>query len=45
MREVRFRDDAGMVRVGEWHTNGIEFGGRTYDPETVEILAPSDPKK
>jgi 2-keto-4-pentenoate hydratase/2-oxohepta-3-ene-1,7-dioic acid hydratase in catechol pathway len=34
-----------MVRVGEWDDDGIAYGGRTYDPDAVEILAPSDPEK
>jgi 2-keto-4-pentenoate hydratase/2-oxohepta-3-ene-1,7-dioic acid hydratase in catechol pathway len=33
------------VRVGEWNDDLIEFGGRTYDPADVDILAPSDPDK
>lgn len=45
MRRVRFRDEAGLVRTGEWGDSGIEFGGRIYDPDSVGILAPSDPEK
>ena len=45
MRTVRFRDPAGSTRVGEWTDGGIEFGGETYDPESVEILPPAEPTK
>lgn len=45
MRQVRFRDNAGLVRVGEWTNETIEFGGETYDPEAVDVLPPSDPDK
>lgn len=45
MRTVRFRDPAGSVRVGEWSDDGVFFGGRTYDVEDVELLAPTEPTK
>jgi 2-keto-4-pentenoate hydratase/2-oxohepta-3-ene-1,7-dioic acid hydratase in catechol pathway len=59
MKQVRFRDPAGSVRVGEWVDadgdsadtttagNGgqIRFGGETYDPEDVDVLAPCEPSK
>jgi len=45
MRRVRFRDPAGSVRTGEWTDEGITFGDRTYDPDEVDVLAPSDPSK
>ncbi|MFB6109387.1 MAG: fumarylacetoacetate hydrolase family protein [Halodesulfurarchaeum sp.] len=45
MRTVRFRDQAGGTRTGEWTDAGIEFGGRVYDPEAVEILPPAEPTK
>jgi 2-keto-4-pentenoate hydratase/2-oxohepta-3-ene-1,7-dioic acid hydratase in catechol pathway len=45
MRYVRFRDEAGSVRMGEWTDDGIEFGGRTYDPESVDVLPPVKPSK
>jgi 2-keto-4-pentenoate hydratase/2-oxohepta-3-ene-1,7-dioic acid hydratase in catechol pathway len=45
MRRVRFRDPAGSVRNGEWTDAGIAFGGETYDPDDVELLAPADPTK
>ena len=38
MRRVRFKEPAGHVREGEWTDDGIEFGGRTYDPEAVDVL-------
>ncbi|WP_440008789.1 fumarylacetoacetate hydrolase family protein [Halomicrococcus sp. SG-WS-1] len=45
MRRVRFRDPAGSVRNGEWTDAGIAFGGETYDPDDVDVLAPADPSK
>ncbi len=55
MRYVRFRDDAGDVRRGEWTDDEIvaypNEGSRfvatteTYDPDDVEILPPTDPSK
>lgn len=45
MRTVRFRDPAGATRTGEWTKRGIEFGGRVYDPEEVDVLAPAEPTK
>jgi 2-keto-4-pentenoate hydratase/2-oxohepta-3-ene-1,7-dioic acid hydratase in catechol pathway len=59
MKQVRFRDPAGSVRVGEWvDTDGdpattdiagtggkIRFGGETYDPAEVDVLAPCEPSK
>jgi 2-keto-4-pentenoate hydratase/2-oxohepta-3-ene-1,7-dioic acid hydratase in catechol pathway len=45
MHRVRFRDPAGSVRTGEWTDEGIVFDGRTYAPESVEILPPCEPTK
>ena len=45
MATVRFRDPAGSIRNGVWTDDGIEFGGETYDPDSVDVLAPSDPSK
>ena len=53
MKQVRFRDPSGSIRTGEWvEGNGpagtggqIRFGGRSYDPAAVDVLAPSDPTK
>ncbi|WP_433628035.1 fumarylacetoacetate hydrolase family protein [Halomicrococcus sp. NG-SE-24] len=45
MRRIRFRDPAGSVRNGEWTDAGIAFGGETYDPDDVDVLAPADPSK
>ena len=45
MRHVRFRDEAGSVRNGEWTDDGIEFGGRTYDHDEVDVLPPVEPSK
>jgi len=45
MTRVRFRDPAGAIRDGEWTDDGLEFGGRTYDEDEVEVLAPCEPSK
>lgn len=45
MRKVRFRDPAGSVRVGEWRDEEIRFAGRSYSPDEVTILPPSNPSK
>ena len=45
MASVRFRDPAGTVRTGDWTDDGIEFGGRSYDPEDVDVLPPTEPSK
>jgi 2-keto-4-pentenoate hydratase/2-oxohepta-3-ene-1,7-dioic acid hydratase in catechol pathway len=45
MRHARFRDEAGSVREGEWTDDGIVFGGRTYDPDEVDVLPPVEPTK
>jgi 2-keto-4-pentenoate hydratase/2-oxohepta-3-ene-1,7-dioic acid hydratase in catechol pathway len=45
MREVRFRDPAGHVRVGEWTDGSIDYYGRTYDASDVDVLPPTEPTK
>ncbi|QLG64150.1 fumarylacetoacetate hydrolase family protein [Halorarum salinum] len=46
MRRVRFRDDGGSVRRGEWTDDDvIEFGGEAYDPGSVDVLPPVEPTK
>jgi len=45
MRTVRFRDEAGATRVGDWTENGIESGGQVYDPADVDVLPPAEPTK
>ena len=45
MHQVRFRDPAGSVRVGEWTDDRISVAGRSYDPAEVDVLPPSDPEK
>lgn len=42
---VRFRDGVGSVRYGQWSDDQIHAAGRTYDPDAVDILAPTDPSK
>jgi len=45
MHHVRFRDPAGAVRMGEHHGDEVSFGGRTYDVDDVDVLAPCEPSK
>ncbi|MCO8245950.1 MULTISPECIES: fumarylacetoacetate hydrolase family protein [unclassified Haladaptatus] len=45
MHRVRFRDPAGSVRTGEWRDGKLHFADDSYDPEDVDILAPSEPTK
>jgi 2-keto-4-pentenoate hydratase/2-oxohepta-3-ene-1,7-dioic acid hydratase in catechol pathway len=45
MHQVRFRDPAGSVRVGEWDDDGVHFGGETYAPAEVDVLPPCEPTK
>ena len=45
MRTARFRDPAGRTRTGEWTDEGIVTTDRTYDPEAVTVLPPTDPTK
>lgn len=45
MRTVRFRDPAGSVRTGEWTESAVEFAGRTYDEDEVDVLPPAEPTK
>jgi len=45
MKRARFRDRSGAVRTGEWTGDGLVFGGRTYDPDEVDVLPPCEPSK
>ena len=45
MRLVRFRDQAGYIRQGNWTNQGIEYSGKVYDPQETEILPPVEPSK
>ena len=45
MHWMRFRDQAGAVRTGEYEDGTVSFGGRTDDVEEVDVLPPSDPSK
>ena len=45
MRTARFRDQTGIVRTGELTDEGIEAGSKTYEPDAVDLLAPSEPTK
>ena len=45
MRTVRFRDQMGISRVGEWVDGGIDVGSKKYNPDSVSLLPPSEPTK
>lgn len=45
MRRTRFRDEAGSVREGEWTSDGIKSGGKTYQSNSVDVLPPVEPSK
>ena len=45
MARIRFRDPAGSVRTGELADGRIEAAGRTYDRDSVDVLAPTEPTK
>jgi len=45
MKIARFRDPSGYERIGQWTDDGIAFGGTTYDPDDVDVLAPVEPSK
>lgn len=45
MRRVRFTDPAGTVRYGDWTDDEIVSAGRTYAPDAVDILPPTEPTK
>lgn len=45
MKQIRFRDSAGYVRVGTFEDGRARAAGRTYDLEEVDVLAPCEPSK
>ena len=45
MARVRFRSDSSQIRVGEWADGEITYFGSTYDPESVDVLPPTEPSK
>lgn len=45
MKFVRFKDEAGFVRTGNWTDSGIKSAGKVYNPDKVEILPPTTPTK
>ena len=45
MRNVRFRDSTGKIRVGQWIESKIAFADWKFDPSEVDILPPVDPTK
>ncbi|WP_435156423.1 fumarylacetoacetate hydrolase family protein [Haladaptatus sp. DFWS20] len=45
MRRVRFRDETGIARTGNWTGDGIQTADRSYNPAGVDILPPCEPTK
>lgn len=45
MRTVRFTDQTGYARRGEWNAAGIVVNDATYDPASVDVLPPCEPTK
>lgn len=45
MKKVRFRDQSGMEREGQWKNGEIRYSGKVISPETVDILPPTNPSK
>lgn len=45
LKQARFLDRSGQVRTGRVVDDGLAFGGRVVDPETVRLLAPCEPTK
>ena len=45
MARIRFRDQAGSIRIGTVTDDRIEAAGRTYAREDVDVLPPTDPSK
>ncbi|WP_426963915.1 fumarylacetoacetate hydrolase family protein [Haloparvum alkalitolerans] len=45
MKQIRFRDEAGTTRTGEYDYGTITAAGRTYAVDDVEVLPPCEPTK
>jgi 2-keto-4-pentenoate hydratase/2-oxohepta-3-ene-1,7-dioic acid hydratase in catechol pathway len=45
MQEMRFRDPAGAVRVGEYENGTVTAAGREFDASAVDVLPPCEPSK
>jgi 2-keto-4-pentenoate hydratase/2-oxohepta-3-ene-1,7-dioic acid hydratase in catechol pathway len=45
MHEMRFRDPAGAVRVGEYDDGTVTAAGREFDASDVDVLPPCEPSK
>ncbi|WP_255197756.1 fumarylacetoacetate hydrolase family protein [Halorarius litoreus] len=45
MHLVRFRDPSGVTRRGEWTSDELVAGGKSYDSNEVTILPPTEPTK
>lgn len=45
MGTVRFLDPTGVVRTGTWLQDSIQWGNCEFDPESVQILPPTEPTK
>lgn len=45
MHTVRFSDPSGYTRTGKWTEDGIVIADKTYSPDEVTILPPTEPTK
>lgn len=45
MHHVRFRDQAGYVRIGKWTEDSIEADTGNYSVNDVDVLPPTNPSK
>ena len=45
MGQIRFRDDSGMIRIGERDEDVIHYHGTTYKLSEVDVLPPTAPSK
>lgn len=45
MRTVRFADSTGYARRGTWSGDDIYTAGKTYKPDNVDVLPPTEPTK
>lgn len=45
MRTVRFADSTGYARRGKWTGDDIYAAGKTYNPDDMDILPPTEPTK
>ena len=45
MKQMRFRDETGEIRTGEFNNGSVVTDGGERDPETIDVLPPVEPSK